>query len=151
MLRNYYITREWILSPAAQTVYRVSATVSLVLFFVLMPLHRRIDDMSQSLLPLVRLVVFTCVLGAAITMVAMNIFSSGSIPLPLSRNCFGSASCYSPRSGLLFTASWCIRGQMYFRNPETSGKEAFGKGGGQPSRQRAISNGAERFRGSIKD
>ena len=77
MLRNYYITREWILSPAAQTVYRVSATVSLVLFFVLMPLHRRIDDMSQSLLPLVRLVVFTCVLGAAITMVAMEYFLFG--------------------------------------------------------------------------
>ena len=77
MLRNYYINREWILSPAAQTIYRVSATLSLVLVFILMPLHRRIDDMSQSLLPLVRIVVFTCVLGAAITMVAMEYFLFG--------------------------------------------------------------------------
>src|SRR6476660_242550 len=52
MLRNYYINREWILSPAAQTIYRVSATLSMVLVFILMPLHRRIDDMSQSLLRL---------------------------------------------------------------------------------------------------
>src|ERR1044071_3527803 len=77
MLRNYYITREWILSPAAQTVYRVSATLSLVLVFVLMPLHRPIDEMSHSLLPLVRLVAFTCVLGAAVTMVAMEYFLFG--------------------------------------------------------------------------
>ncbi len=77
MLRNYYINREWILSPAAQTIYRVSATLSMVLVFILMPLHRRIDDMSQSLLPLVRIVVFTCVLGAAITMVAMEYFLFG--------------------------------------------------------------------------
>jgi hypothetical protein len=39
---------------------------------------------------------------------------------------------------------------MYFRNPETSGKEAFGKKGGQPSRQGDVKLGRA-LSGSIKD
>ena len=86
------------------------------LFFVLMPLHRRIDDMSQSLLPLVRLVVS---LGRRSRWLPWNIFSSGSIPLPLSRNCFGSASCYSPAraSSLLLHGVFAVKCTSEIRRP----------------------------------
>lgn len=74
MLRNFYINKEWILSPRARIIYRDAAALNLFLIFVLLPLHRWLDRWPEALIPLVKLMVFAGVLGAAITMVAMEYF-----------------------------------------------------------------------------
>ncbi|MGA8236320.1 MAG: hypothetical protein WB918_07350, partial [Candidatus Sulfotelmatobacter sp.] len=73
MLRYYYINKEWMVSGTAQHVYRVTASLSLVLFFMLMAL-RLMGEIPNSLLPMVRLLLLTGVLGTATTMVAMEYF-----------------------------------------------------------------------------
>ncbi|MFZ0136682.1 MAG: hypothetical protein WAK89_06475 [Candidatus Sulfotelmatobacter sp.] len=76
MLRYYYINKEWMVSGTAQHVYRVTASLSLVLFFMLMAL-RLMGEIPNSLLPMVRLLLLTGVLGTATTMVAMEYFLFG--------------------------------------------------------------------------
>ncbi len=76
MLRYYYINKEWMVSGTAQHVYRVTASLYLVLFFMLMAL-RLMGEIPNSLLPMVRLLLLTGVLGTATTMVAMEYFLFG--------------------------------------------------------------------------
>jgi hypothetical protein len=76
MLRYYYIRKEWMLSGSAQLIYRLSAILSLVLFFLLIILNRSLD-VDPRLLPMVRLLLFAGVLGTAITIVAMEYFLFG--------------------------------------------------------------------------
>lgn len=78
MLRNYYINRDWILSVTARRIYVGAASMSLVLFLVVILLNLSaenfIDPIPESLLPLLRGLVLLGVLGTAITFVAMEYF-----------------------------------------------------------------------------
>jgi hypothetical protein len=73
MLRNYYINKEWMVSNAARRIYCVAASLSLALFFFLMAV-RFMGGIPETLVPILRLPLFAGVLGAAITMVAMEYF-----------------------------------------------------------------------------
>ncbi|MGA7907810.1 MAG: hypothetical protein WCA16_10425 [Candidatus Sulfotelmatobacter sp.] len=76
MLRYYYINKEWMVSGTAQHIYRVTASLSLVLFFMLMAL-RLMGEIPNGLLPIVKLLLLAGVLGTATTMVAMEYFLFG--------------------------------------------------------------------------
>jgi len=76
MLRYYYINKEWMVSGTAQRTYRVAASLSLALFFLLVAVRvvRVVDAIPEALLPVVKPLLLAGVLGAAITMVAMEYF-----------------------------------------------------------------------------
>jgi len=76
MLRYYYINKEWMLSPRARIVYRTSAICSLALFFMLWVLRLPVV-IPAGITPLVRLLLFAGVVGAAITIVGMEYFLFG--------------------------------------------------------------------------
>ena len=76
MLRNYYINKEWMLSGTAQRIYRIAASLSMVLFFMMVAL-RLVGGIPEALLPIVRLLLLAGVLGTATTMVAMEYFLFG--------------------------------------------------------------------------
>ncbi len=76
MLRYYYINKEWMVSGTAQHVYRVTSSLSLVLFFMLMAL-RLMGEIPNGLLPIMKLLILAGVLGTATTMVAMEYFLFG--------------------------------------------------------------------------
>jgi uncharacterized membrane protein YuzA (DUF378 family) len=76
MLRNYYINKEWIVSDTARRIYRIAASLSLALFFFLMAV-RIIGGVPQALVPILKLPLLAAVLGAAVTMVAMEYFLFG--------------------------------------------------------------------------
>ncbi|HXZ42640.1 MAG TPA: hypothetical protein VEG68_18015 [Terriglobales bacterium] len=76
MLRNYYINKEWMLSAGACRVYRASAVLSGALFLLIIALPF-VGQVRESLLPIMRLFVLVGVLGAAITIVAMEYFLFG--------------------------------------------------------------------------
>jgi len=60
-------------SGTAQRTYRVAASLSLALFFLLVAV-RVVDAIPEALLPVVKPLLLAGVLGAAITMVAMEYF-----------------------------------------------------------------------------
>lgn len=76
MLRNYYINKEWIVSDTARRIYRVAASLSLALFFLLIVV-RFTRGVPESLAPSVKLLLLAGILGAAITIVAMEYFLFG--------------------------------------------------------------------------
>ena len=76
MLRNYYINKEWIVSTKARSIYRIAATLSVALFFMVIVL-RLANEIPHNLVPVVRLFVLAGVVGAATTMVAMEYFLFG--------------------------------------------------------------------------
>jgi len=76
VLRNYYINKEWMLSATACRVYRASAVLSGALFLLIIALPF-VGRVPESLLTITRLFVFVGVLGAAITIVAMEYFLFG--------------------------------------------------------------------------
>jgi hypothetical protein len=76
MLRNYYINKEWIVSQTARRIYRVAATLSLALFFFLVVVRFK-GGIPDTLVPILKLPLLAGVLGAAITMVAMEYFLFG--------------------------------------------------------------------------
>ena len=76
MLRNYYINKEWIVSHTARRVYRVAASLSLALFFFLVVVRVK-GGIPDTFVPVLKLPLFAGVLGAAITMVAMEYFLFG--------------------------------------------------------------------------
>jgi len=80
MLKYEFINREWIVSRTARLVYRVSALLSLMLFFLwLMLLFAWLGVFNgvqtpEHAAPVVRLLLFAGILGAAITIVGMEFF-----------------------------------------------------------------------------
>ncbi len=76
MLRNYYINKEWVVSYTARRIYRIAASLSLVLFFFLMVVPVT-GGIPETLVPILKLPLFVCVVGAAITLVAMEYFLFG--------------------------------------------------------------------------
>jgi hypothetical protein len=87
VLRYYYINKEWMVSPGARSVYRIAASLSLALFFMLIAL-RLAGEIPQNTIPLVRLLLLAAVLGAAVTMVAMEYFLFGFDDSPALRKVF---------------------------------------------------------------
>ena len=75
MLRYYYINKEWIVSATARHVYRAAAVLSVGLFVALclMPLSGGVPFD----IPAANFVVFIGVVGATITVVAMEYFLFG--------------------------------------------------------------------------
>jgi hypothetical protein len=76
MLRYYYINRSWIVSGAARRIYRVAASLSLVLFLLLFEVKLK-GTVPTLLLPVLKPILLAGVLGAATTMVAMEYFLLG--------------------------------------------------------------------------
>jgi len=76
MFRNYYINKEWIVSKTAQRIYRLAAAFSLVLF-ALMVIVKFTGGVREGFAPIAVLLVRLGVLGAAVTMVAMEYFLFG--------------------------------------------------------------------------
>jgi hypothetical protein len=87
MLRYYYINKEWMVSDAAQRTYRVAASLSMALFFVLVAV-RHVGAIPEALLPVVKLLLLAGVLGAAITMIAMEYFLFGFDTSPAMKKLF---------------------------------------------------------------
>lgn len=73
MLIYEYINRKWIVSPTARRVYRLSATLSVALFFGLWAVAFE-GGISETIAPVARLLVFAGALGTAITFVGMEYF-----------------------------------------------------------------------------
>jgi len=76
MLRNYYLSKEWMLSGWARRIYLVAASLSLALFFMAIVL-RFAGEIPEAARPALRLLVFLSVLGAATIMVGMEYFLFG--------------------------------------------------------------------------
>ena|SRR5690242_5064965 len=76
MFRYYYINREWMISPAARRTYRLAATLSLMLFFLL-GLWRRLEELPVTVFPLLKLFLLIGTVGAATTMIGMEYFLFG--------------------------------------------------------------------------
>lgn len=76
MLRNYYINKEWIVSNTARRIYRVAAFLSLALF-ALVVVVKVGGGVRESVAPFASLIFRVGVLGAAVTMVAMEYFLFG--------------------------------------------------------------------------
>jgi hypothetical protein len=76
MLRYYYINKEWMVSGTARRIYRVAASLSLALFFMLVAV-RFVGAIPEALLPVVKVLLLAGVLGAATTTVAMEYFLFG--------------------------------------------------------------------------
>jgi hypothetical protein len=70
-----YINKEWLVSPTARHIYRISALLSLMLFFMLWAV--RMHPIPPSVLPIARALILAGVIGAATTMVAMEYFFLG--------------------------------------------------------------------------
>lgn len=75
MLR-YYINRGRITSATARWVYRLAATLSLALFFLLFDVHLT-GAIPNALLPVLKPILFAGVLGTATTLIAMEYFLFG--------------------------------------------------------------------------
>jgi hypothetical protein len=73
MLKYELINKEWIVSPTARRVYRVSASLSVTLFFGWWAILI-MGGVPESIAPVVRVLLLVGMLGAAITLVGMEIF-----------------------------------------------------------------------------
>jgi len=73
MVKYEYISKEWIVSLRARRVYRVSAALSIALFFGWWAILF-VGGIPSAIAPLVKLLLFAGVLGAAITLVGMEFF-----------------------------------------------------------------------------
>lgn len=73
MLRYEYINREWIVSRTARRVYRVSAILSIALFFGLWVVAFE-GGVPETIAPVVRPLLLAGALGAGITFVGMEYF-----------------------------------------------------------------------------
>ena len=87
MLRYYYINKEWMLSMTARRVYRLSASLSLMLFVLMWPLRMHLA-IPAVVIPLLRPLLLAGVLGAATTMVAMEYFFFGFDNTPIWKKVF---------------------------------------------------------------
>lgn len=73
MLKYEYINKEWIVSPVARRVYRLSASISLALFLVFSELL--VKGAPPEINPsFMRLLLLTGTIGAGITLVGMEYF-----------------------------------------------------------------------------
>lgn len=72
MFHYEFVKREWIVSAQARRVYRLSATVSVLLFILL--LFMIYERAFGVVIPRVKLLFFAGALGAGTTIVAMEIF-----------------------------------------------------------------------------
>jgi hypothetical protein len=75
MLRNYYINKEWMLSRTARLAYRTAAGWSFALIPMLFVLAS--VEIPKGFLPVMRLLVFACIVGMATTTIAMEYFLFG--------------------------------------------------------------------------
>jgi hypothetical protein len=73
MLRHYYINKEWMVSATAVRIYRFAASVSLGLFFAEVAM-RVVGTIPSALLPVLKPLLLSGVVGAATAMVAMEYF-----------------------------------------------------------------------------
>ena len=73
MVKYEYISKEWIVSLRARRVYRVSAALSIALFFGWWAILF-VGGIPPAIAPLVKLLLFAGVLEAAITLVGMEFF-----------------------------------------------------------------------------
>ena len=73
MLPYEFISREWIVSSTARRVYRVSAVLSVVLFFGWMAALSQ-GGIYGAVAPVIKFLFFLGVLGAGITIVGMEYF-----------------------------------------------------------------------------
>jgi hypothetical protein len=87
MLYKYYINREWMVSPIAQSIYRTAARLSIGLFCLLIVLGI-VREVPSGLLPLIKVFVLLGVIGAATTTVAMEYFLFGFDTSPALKKVF---------------------------------------------------------------
>jgi hypothetical protein len=73
MLKYEYLKKEWIVSPTARRIYRISASLSLALFFgIWLTLFE--GGIPEPMAAVARLLFFAGALGAGITFVGMEFF-----------------------------------------------------------------------------
>ena len=73
MLKYEYLKKEWIVSPTARRIYRISASLSLALFFgIWLTLFE--GGIPEPMAAVVRLLFFAGALGAGITFAGMEFF-----------------------------------------------------------------------------
>ena len=76
LLNHYYISRSWLISQNARRIYRTAAACSLLLILVFVAYDVKGDTLfaNEPMEQLARLTTFVGVLGAAITLVAMEYY-----------------------------------------------------------------------------
>lgn len=72
-MQHYYISKSWMVSTTAQWIYRRAAWLSLGLVVMLFAIPF-LEGIHGFWVPIIRLAFYACVLGAAITIVAMEYF-----------------------------------------------------------------------------
>src|SRR5581483_10512080 len=75
-MRHYYINRSWIVSATARRVYRLAASLSLILFLLFVEVTLT-GTIPHSLVPILKLFLPAAVLGTATTLVGMEYFLFG--------------------------------------------------------------------------
>ena len=73
MLKFELINKEWIVSPTARRVYRISASLSVALFFGFWAVLFA-GGVPETIAPIVRTLLFVGALGAGITIIGMEYF-----------------------------------------------------------------------------
>ncbi|HKW16747.1 MAG TPA: hypothetical protein VJO35_04495 [Terriglobales bacterium] len=76
MLRHYYINRSWVVSAGARRVYRVAASLSLMLFLLIFGIRLN-GTIPNTLVPVLKPLLLAGVLGTATTLVGMEYFLFG--------------------------------------------------------------------------
>ena len=118
MLGHYYISRSWMVSTTAQWIYRRAAWFSLSLF-VMVFTGTFLEGMPPFLLPLFQLALYTCVVGAAVTIVAMEYFLFSFDPSSSGRKAFWFVVMLLPFLG---AAVYCLI--VYSHSPDLKKKPA---------------------------
>jgi hypothetical protein len=72
MLSYEYINKEWIISRTARRVYRLAATLSLMLFLIMVA--QLVGEVPSVLGPVLRSLLLAGIVGAGITVVGMEFF-----------------------------------------------------------------------------
>ena len=108
---RYYISRNWMVSGTARTVYRLSAWLSIALFFMLLAIPF-LPHLSDSLAFAYRAALFCGVVGAGIVWVAMEYFLFGFDPSSAGKKSLWFLVCLFPMLG---AAIYCLR--VYSHSP----------------------------------
>jgi hypothetical protein len=76
MLRYEYIKREWIISPTARRIYRISAAVSIAFFllWIVLIVRGRSGGIPDGMWPILKPFILLGVGGAGISLVGMEFF-----------------------------------------------------------------------------
>jgi len=116
---HYYISRSWMLSRTAQSVYRSAAWLA-ICFFILLLATPFLDGISGVLIPLYWLAFYAGAIGTAITIVAMEYFLFGFDPSSAwKKSIWFLVMCVPPIGPAIYCLRVYCRSEVLDRAPST--------------------------------